>query len=389
MRGVTVAPVSALLLLLVVLGLAQAAPQTKPFKVGEKVETNLVFARGVEHAEIITSPKASYIAVQFSDYRVNDGDLVIVRSPDAATAFMYGVEGVERQSNFMAGLVPGESAVIEYIPGGNATSSTSAPAFRISSYSRGFPDRAQTESVCGVDSMVQAKCFAPGQPLAGARPLAYERGLAVARLLVEGSHACTGWLFGSAGHLMTNAHCVADEAMANKMQVEMAAESGSCGQTCEGWLACRGQTVAMTTTLVARNPTHDYAVLKLPDSADLWPYGYLTLRRDGGKLNEEIYIPNHSKAWGKRVSYIQDDGRHVFIDNFSEAGTCARNGLRFMGDIVGGASGSPVIAASDNRVLGLVSCSGVCESPHLDVAEDIRLIIADMESKGVYIPDAY
>ncbi|KAJ0395434.1 hypothetical protein ATCC90586_005054 [Pythium insidiosum] len=390
MRGRTAAT-SALLLALVVLGLVHAGPSSKPLKVGEKVETNLVFHRGVEHSEIITSPEASFIVVQFSDYKLSQGDLVIVRSPDAKTAFTYGVEGVERQTNFMAGLVPGQSAVIEYIPGAARTdASPSGPAFRVLSYSRGLPEGgAQTEAVCGVDGMVQAKCFAPGQPLAAARPLAYERGLAVARLLVEGSHACTGWLVGSAGHLMTNAHCVEDEAMANKMQVEMAAESGFCGGTCEGWLGCRGQAVAMTTTLVARNRSHDYAVLKLPESADLWPYGYLTLRKSGGFVNEEIYIPNHSKAWGKRVSYINDDGRYLFIDNFSWAGTCALNGLRFTGDIVGGASGSPVLAASDNRVLGLVSCSGGCESPHMDVAEDIRLIIADLESKGVVIPDAY
>ncbi|KAJ0399118.1 hypothetical protein ATCC90586_009369 [Pythium insidiosum] len=353
-------------------------------KVGEKVETNLVFAQGVEHSEIITAPKATYIAVHFSDFKLNTGDIVIVRSPDAKTAFTYGAEGVYGQSSFVADLVPGESAVIEYFPA--STSAASGQAFRINEYSRGVSLSANQEAVCGNDDMVNAKCLMPGTLFAPIRPLAYERGLAVARLLVEGSHACTGWLVGSAGHLMTNAHCVEDEAMANRMHVEFAAESGSCFQKCEDWLACKGQTVTLTTKLVARNRDHDYAVLKLPDDVDLWPYGFLTLRKEGAAVDEEIYIPNHARAWGKRLA-IMNDGKMIKVDKFAPAGQCAQNGLHFTGDIQGGASGSPAIGASDNKVVGIVSCHGYC--PYSDVAEDIRLIIADLESKGVVIPDAY
>ncbi|KAJ0397315.1 hypothetical protein P43SY_004034 [Pythium insidiosum] len=365
---------------------SQDESQRRPglLKVGEKVETNLVFAQGVEHSEIITAPMATYIAVHFSDYKLNTGDIVIVRSPDAKTAFTYGAEGVYGQSSFVADLVPGESAVIEYFP--VSTSAASRQAFRINAYSRGVSLSANQEAVCGTDDMMQMKCFAPNQFLTPLRPLAYERGLAVARLLVEGSHACTGWLVGSAGHLMTNAHCVEDEAMANRMHVEFAAESGSCAQKCEDWLACKGQKVTLTTKLVARNRDHDYAVLKLPDDVDLWPYGFLTLRKEGAAVNEEIYVPNHSRAWGKRIAFMED-GKMIKVDSFGPSGQCAQNGLHFTGDIQGGASGSPAIGASDNKVVGIVSCGGWC--PGKDIAEDIRLIIADLERKGVVIPDAY
>ncbi|GLE05398.1 hypothetical protein PINS_up014411 [Pythium insidiosum] len=384
---------SLLLLALVACNVCSAASQnetyhvSRPIKVADKIETNLVFARGAEHSEIITSPKASFIAVHFADFSLNNGDLVIVRSPDATTAFTYDAEGVRRQSSFVADLVPGESAVIEYFPSANTTSGASARngvAFRINAYSRGIAGSAKTEAICGNDDMVQAKCFAPDSFFSAYRPLAYERGLAVARLLVEGSHACTGWLVGSAGHLMTNAHCVADEAMANKMHVEFGAEAGNCFQKCEDWLACKGTTVTLSTTLVARNSDHDYAVLKLPDDVDLWPWGYLQLRREGAVLNEEMYVPNHKRAWGKLLA-IFNEQKPITVDRFGAAPPCGEENIIFTGDIEGGASGSPAIAASDNKVIGLVRCSGFCG----DVANDIRPIIADLESKGIHIPDAF
>ncbi|GLE05396.1 hypothetical protein PINS_up014409 [Pythium insidiosum] len=386
---------SLLLLALVACNVCSAASQnetytvSRPIKVADKIETNLVFARGAEHSEIITSPKASFIAVHFADFSLNNGDLVIVRSPDATTAFTYDAEGVRRQSSFVADLVPGESAVIEYFPSANTTGGASARngvAFRINAYSRGIAGSAKTEAVCGKDDMMQAKCFAPDSMFSILRPLAYERGLAVARLLVEGSHACTGWLVGSAGHLMTNAHCVADEAMANKMHVEFGAEAGNCFQKCEDWLACKGTTVTLSTTLVARNRDHDYAVLKLPDDVDLWPWGYLQLRKERAAVGEEIYIPNHALAWGKRLA-VMNEGKMITIDGFQLAGQGGQNALVFSGDIQSGASGSPAIAASDNKVVGLVSGGGVCVPQ--DAAEDMSLIIADLERKGIHIPDAY
>ncbi|GLE05395.1 hypothetical protein PINS_up014408 [Pythium insidiosum] len=42
---------------------------------------------------------------------------------------------------------------------------------------------------------------------------------------------------------------------------------------------------------------------------------------------------------------------------------------------------------SDNKVVGLVTCGGTCEPE--DAAEDITLIIADLERQGIHIPDAY
>ncbi|GLE09594.1 hypothetical protein PINS_up021322 [Pythium insidiosum] len=389
---------SLLLLALVACNVCSAASQnetyhvSRPIKVADKIETNLVFARGAEHSEIITSPKASFIAVHFADFSLNNGDLVIVRSPDATTAFTYDAEGVRRQSSFVADLVPGESAVIEYFPSVTTTTSGagdragSGVAFRINAYSRGIAGTAKQEALCDNDDMVQAKCFAPGSLFYDLRPLAYERGLAVARLLIGGSSVCTGWLIGSAGHLMTNAHCVADEAMASTIHVEFGAEAATCLQKCDEWLACKGTTVALSTTLVARNSSHDYALLKLPDDVDLRPWGYLQLRKEGVLLGESIYVPNHALAWGKRLA-VMNGGQMITADFFHPRGHCGQNAILFSGDIQKGASGSPAIAASDNKVVGLVTCGGTCEPE--DAAEDITLIIADLERQGIHIPDAY
>ena len=47
----------------------------------------------------------------------------------------------------------------------------------------------------------------------------YVRAKAVARLLIGGTSACTGWLIGSEGHLLTNEHCIHNASDAASLQV--------------------------------------------------------------------------------------------------------------------------------------------------------------------------
>ena len=54
----------------------------------------------------------------------------------------------------------------------------------------------------------------------------------MARLLLNGSARCTGWLIGNAGHAMTNEHCISSQSDLNNIDFEFMAEGDTCQTNC-------------------------------------------------------------------------------------------------------------------------------------------------------------
>ena len=148
------------------------------------------------------------------------------------------------------------------------------------------------KALCGADDSENAQCYT-GTAM-------YDKARAVARLHLNGSSACTGWLVGSEGHLMTNEHCIGNASTAANTDYEFMAE-GSCAQNCSSWFACPGTVVATSATLVQVNATYDFALVQLPTNPT-GTYGYLQLRDTGAVTGERIYIPQHPAGWGKRIA---------------------------------------------------------------------------------------
>ncbi|KAF0709101.1 hypothetical protein As57867_006077, partial [Aphanomyces stellatus] len=82
-------------------------------------------------------------------------------------------------------------------------------------------DSGQLESICSSDDSKSCRCFETTDTAK------YAKSKAVARLKIDRLY-CTGWLFGSEGHLMTNHHCVKSAADAAKMRVEFKSETEWC-----------------------------------------------------------------------------------------------------------------------------------------------------------------
>ncbi|RHY78299.1 hypothetical protein DYB30_012907, partial [Aphanomyces astaci] len=78
-----------------------------------------------------------------------------------------------------------------------------------------FDDEGNAESICNSDESLNVVCYKDTEPAK------VSKSLAVARLLIGGSW-CTGWLFGSEGHLITNNHCINNDAAAANTRVEFA-----------------------------------------------------------------------------------------------------------------------------------------------------------------------
>uniref|UniRef100_H3GTC4 Serine protease n=1 Tax=Phytophthora ramorum TaxID=164328 RepID=H3GTC4_PHYRM len=347
--------------------------------VGTTEALDVVVTAGTSRQDVISHEFASYIAVHFAGFNLPDGDSVVIASPDdnVTVSHTYTGLGRDQRGTFIASFVPGNSVTVTYKSVGDATA---GQGYRITGYSRGYPTMRQ-ESICGDgDQSLPAKCYAPGSNLSEELPHAYGKAQAVARLLINGTYLCTGWLGGSEGHLFTNHHCFEEEDWALTTDFEFAAESSSCSDQCETQLGCPGTLVATTSTFIADSDDSDYSVVQLPDCVDLSPYGYLQLRESGPVLNESIYVPQHPDGYAKRIVSTVDDGDDTTIRSVGEDGDCGNDQVGHDADTQGGSSGSPLVANSDNLVVAIHHCGGCTNT-----AIDVRTVLADLASKNVTI----
>ena len=81
---------------------------------------------------------------------------------------------------------------------------------------------------------------------------------------MKGSTACTGWLVGDSGHLMTNNHCIGSSSTALNTDYELMAEGATCETSCPSSSACPGPVGATTGELIQTNAGLDYTLVKLP-----------------------------------------------------------------------------------------------------------------------------
>jgi lysyl endopeptidase len=363
------------------------------FQTGAIELLNITANAAVNNAHIITYPDASYIAVRFENFDLPEGDVLIVRSPDSTDGFVYTGKGRGDLGTFTSSSVRGTTALVEYFAM-NSTVQASKVSYKIGGYVRGFssslsvapPVRRSLQdsswvdrSLCGaVDETQPAKCFVRSATV----PQAYAKARAVARLKIAGLGLCTGWLVGSAGHLITNRHCIRNAADAAHVEVEFNAESASCTDACATSRGCLGTIVARSAAFITNNQAIDYALLKLPASLAS-TYGYLQFRAAGPKAGEKIYIPQHPAGWAKRIVSISDGAAAtVSFVNRDRTG-CGDKQVGYKADTQGGSSGAPVIAQSDNLVIALHHCGG-CDN----LAVDPRTILNDLKSKGISVPNA-
>lgn len=363
-----------------------------PKKVGELVTEGFVLPKlspsesGIEEmawSRELHDPGASYIAVHFSWFDLPDGARLIIRDPDNTRVVIYTGKGkdIHGMAGFWATHMPGDRTILEL----HTQVAVPAAAVRIDHYARGteafkeFADQIDVahKAICGSDDSQWAKC------LQSSEPKVYDRARAVARLMINGTGACTGWLVGSEGHLMTNEHCIDSASDAANTDYEFMAEGGTCSTNCASWGGCPGAVGASSATLVQVDADLDYALLRLPTNVSS-TYGYLQMRRTGGVVGERIYIPQHPSAWGKRIA-TKAGSSNAVITSLNEPGcsSSAVSDVGYFADTQGGSSGSPVIAYSDHSVVALHHCANC---PNRGVPID--RIIDDLEASDNLPKDA-
>lgn len=334
--------------------------------VTEKFETDHPYKgmKGLVTEQVFHWPNAGYVAIHFSQFDLAPGDYVEISSPDGSYYYTYKEKGkvvkggTEVISEFWATHIPGDTAVVRLI----GKNRRSGDGFVIDQWARGF-DRevidayledlewdANIEAICSGDDKEWAKCY-DGTEM-------YNKSKAVCRLLIGGTSACTGWLLGSEGHVMTNNHCIGSQTDASNTDYEFMAEGATCLTSCASWGACPGTVEASSGTLIKNDYDLDYTLILLPSNIT-GTYGYLQLRDTLPELDERIYIPQHPGAWGKQLAVLSDvDGPYAKIYSTDETPCIGGPGdIGYYADTAGGSSGSPVLAYSDHLVVSLHHCA--------------------------------
>ncbi|RHY57369.1 hypothetical protein DYB38_008466 [Aphanomyces astaci] len=358
--------------------------------IGSDHALDLVAAKNEPFSYIIEEVGATYIAPHFNELSIPDGGVLEISALDGSQKVRY----TGARSDFYAEYVTGPSAVLTYYPpqdivisvdifsDDNSTESTTggldaaSVAFSVDRFASGFATGIESsiEAICGADNSKAAVC------LKSSDATKYTKAQAVGRLLIGGSSLCTGWLFGSQGHLITNNHCIGTAAAAAKVQFEFGAECATCSDPNNlKQLACPGTTVATSAQFIYTNKELDVTLVKLNLKAgvSLAKYGYLQARTSGPVLNEPIYIAQHPGGKPKRLATIVDSGAVGTIEKFSIA-SCSPDEIGYSLDTEGGSSGSPVLSTKDNLVVGLHNCGG-CQNG----ATKINKVVAQLKGLGL------
>jgi len=298
-------------------------------------------------------PEATYIALHFSSFDLVRGDYLIVS--DLMGGQMYKLEGKGKMEagTFWSRHIKGEAVQLELVTSGQ----NPASRFVIDQYVSGFAALAPPDSkaICGVDDKENAVCYQ------STHPSEYDRGRAVARLLINGSGLCTGWLVSSNDHLMTNEHCISSAADALNTDYEFMAEADNCSDSnCQ---LCHPGTVYSGATFIQDDAGLDYCLVQINSGNPASTHGYLELDDRTAVVGEQLYILQHpggrAKEFGIFSTHASDTGGICQVNTITAA-PCSGSGYNDVGyycDTEGGSSGSPVMATSSHKVIALHHCA--------------------------------
>ena len=299
----------------------------------------------------LSHPGATYIAIHFAEFDLARGNHVIVSDPDGGQSYVLEGQGKMDAGIFWSQHVKGDTVLLELV----STHPGQGKGFVIDEYAAGFVDLGpMIEAICGTDDKENAICYQ------SSHPTEYNRGRAVARLLIQGSSLCTGWLASADDHLITNEHCITSATAALNTDYEFMSEAPTCGSVnCQ---LCYPGAIYSGSAFIQDDAGLDYALVQLAGDPAA-TYGYLEIDNRDASPGEEMYIPQHpggrAKEFGIYSTDSHDTGGICRVYSITEP-PCAGSGYYDVGyycDTEGGSSGSPVLARSSHKVISLHHCA--------------------------------
>lgn len=351
-----------------------AIETAKPVSIAQDIEyrASLAPSKGLRKGGasatqlIVSHPDAVFVKVHFSKFNLPEGAYVTVTDAKGKEEYVYDGKTNRRNmtfnraagengfSKFSAMSVFGDKAVVNlFVPEGAIwTKAHGVEIDRIKAGTdntdevfKGMNADHQTRSTCGVNERRDVACWQ------NSHPTEYERTRPVARLLMNGSGLCTGWRVGDNNHMFTNEHCVNSQSELTNTEVWFNYQATSCNGTVNS-----SQTVKVTgDQLLKMNYNLDYTLFTVNNFASIQGFGNFGLDVRTPSLNEGIYIPQHGSGNPKELA-IEDDQSSTGlckIDDSIADGRATNTDTGYKCDTIGGSSGSPVLAASSNKVIAL------------------------------------
>ncbi|GLE02645.1 hypothetical protein PINS_up011486 [Pythium insidiosum] len=359
------------------------------------------------HSMSFTRRNAPYVSLHFARFKLMDGDVLTLENGNGTER--REIKPAPGVTQFSTERIVGPTAVVTFSPAGckrAVDQQQPLPAdfgFDITALEYTYEQTVRKEDVCGANNQNEAAvCFKNRD---GVSAEVYRKSLAVARLIQSSQGpqtACTGWLLGSEGHLVTNQHCIKNAADANRTNFEFMVQSPQCDKSCRQLGDCRqfGTVESIGADFVYANEKLDFAVVKLRKKPCVLTgkYGFLSLRRQEPRVKEPIYLVHHPSGGGKAITTTQD------IDNADDDPTTGDSGTTqavvaevndennlgdfwtsYYADTERGSSGTPVLSMESHHVIAVHS-NGACKNS----GAPSHLIIKNLQENKVELPaDAF
>ena len=323
----------------------------------ENVDLQMQYTEGImgEWEQTITYPEAEYIKVHFAKLDLVEGDSVTVANPAKTEIYTYpGSEYTTgEEEGFWAMSITGDAAIITLHTQSNESQGSENLGIIIDKYTRGYSDselaeplraaEMQAESTCGSNERTDVACYE------SSHPTEFNKANAVARLLINGRWLCTGWRVSPDNFLFTNEHCVTSQSAIENTEVWFNYQRSTCGGSLGSVTKVTGK------DLIIDDATRDFALFTVNNFDSISDFGYLELDVRSPVQNEEIYIPQHGSGHPKQFGINSDrnTGNICRIDAVSRNGYGSGTDTGYYCDTTGGSSGSPVLARSSHKVIGL------------------------------------
>lgn len=315
-------------------------------------------------------PGASYVKVHFTRLLVRPGDYVTVSDPAGKQAYTYRADPRlldepkdspttdSGPDGFWSMSVTGEAAVVRLhksLPGpglGKFGVDIDKVAHGFTSSQRADRDHNEMraagghrpESVCGSDDSRDAVCYRTSNPVQ------YKHSLPVARLLINGTTLCTAWRLTAADRMLTNHHCLGNQADVSNTEVWFNYQCSRCGGK-----ATERVTKVPGAKLLRTDKTLDYTLFSVGDFGSIKNFGYLGLDVRTPKTGEQVYIPQHPEGDPTKLAIASDSDPNSTcqIEQAKVDGYATATDTAYRCDTAPGASGSPVISRHSNKVIAL------------------------------------
>lgn len=332
----------------------------------------------------VHAPEASFIKLHFSRFKLPAGFSIVISNPEGTESYQYTSakkgrktfnphQGDDGTNSFSAMSISGDTAIIKvegsYEVGGKRRG---VQAFKhtveIDYFMEGLPehmiDDSQSliersifqeknnlekmsfpQSTCGLDDREDVTCWENNFPIEA------DRSRPIARLLIDGNKFCTAWRIGSSNHLMTNRHCLTDQAATSSTEVWFNYQSTECGNSeiSDGLVKVAGD------VMLKNSYDLDFTLFNVTDFQSVSGFGHLGIETRNGEIGDYIYIPQHGSGNPKEIAIESDMniGGFCQIDEVDLNGYSAGTDVGYFCDTAGGSSGSPVLTADNHRVIAL------------------------------------